>query len=257
MNNNFTQLIQYDVSELVMTSLEMKASTLHINGVNDKDNYELVDKTRKEAKKLKIEVENRRKELKADALTFGRLVDDEAAKYFDRLLKIEKQLEVEQKRIDDEKEKIKLEKEQEAKLPNRKILLSEFIEGVPSDEEIKVLSDLDFQALIQKLVAGRQAKIQEEQRIERENIEREKRKIIEEQMEQRRKINEEQERLSAEKNKLELERDKLNHLQKEPIITQDHITTKVGDVRVPAPAIISVNNINKIKCPYCGASFIN
>lgn len=196
MNDITKQIVVYDISEQVIFDLQTKAKTLEIKSIDDKEGYNLVDVTRKEAKKLKIEVENRRKELKADALAFGRLVDSEAARYSKPLEEAEAILSEKQKKIDEEKERIKLANEQEAKLPIRKLLLSEFTIK-QNDEEIKVLSDLDFQALIQKLVAERQAKIQAEQ----------ERLIAEERKKEQEKLANERLKLEAERKAFELEQE--------------------------------------------------
>lgn len=205
--NTPTQLVTYNVSEQVIAELQSKANILEIKSIDDRENYNLVDSTRKEAKRLKIEIENRRKELKADALAFGRLVDSEAARFSKPLEEIEDILTAKQKKIDDEKARIKLEKEQLEKLPNRKLLLAEF-ESMPSDEEIKVLSDIDFQELIQKLVADRQAKIQAEQ-------EKERLRLIQEKIELEQKLEAERMKIKADQDKLlEAERAKQREMDR-------------------------------------------
>lgn len=237
MTTNYTQLITYNVTDSVLAELEQKASVLQIASVEDKVNYELVDTTRKEAKRLKIEVEKRRKELKSEALAFGKKVDEEAEKYSSRLIAIEKDLEAKQEVIDKEKAKIKLAKEQEAKLPGRKILLTEFTDGIPSDEQIKSLSDLEFQSLVQQLVGARQEKIRIEQEAERKKLEEEKLKIQKEQEEQAKKIAEqqeaerkaEQERMDAERKKLEEEKAKLEEEKRKVQEEADRIAKEESD----------------------------
>jgi hypothetical protein len=200
-----------DLSNMAIAAAERTSAAADLMAagisVDDKENYNLVDITRKEAKRLRIDVESRRKELKADALAFGALVDKEAKKYSIPLEDIEDLLAEKQKKIDDEKVRIKLEKEQEAKLPNRKLLLAEF-ENVPADQEIKVLSDLEFQGLIQKLVGERQAKIQAEQDAERQRLDQERRA-------QEAQLEAERARIQAEQDKLlEAERARQRELDK-------------------------------------------
>jgi hypothetical protein len=201
MEKKFSQIITYDVSEAVLVELESKKE-LKINGVEDKQGYLAVETARKEAKALKISVENRRKEIKADALEFGRMVDTEAKKYSERLIDVEKTLEAEQTRIDNEKARIKFLKEQTAKLPERKLRLAEF--GVEiADDVLLGATDLIFQEKIQSLIAERQTKIQAQQEAERQKLADEANRIKKEQEEAQSKIQAQQDKIDNDKKEIE------------------------------------------------------
>lgn len=84
---------------------------LTIAGIDDKAGFEAVHKARMTVKNTRIAVEKRRKELKADALEYGRQVDS-AAKQLTALLEpIELHLESQERAVEAEKARIRQEAE--------------------------------------------------------------------------------------------------------------------------------------------------
>lgn len=105
--------IEYPVAMTVITDLQQKYAGLTICGVDDKAGLLAVDEARKEVKRLKIQVENRRKELKADALEYGRKVDAAAKTLSEPLEALEASLAGKQKLVTEEIAKIEQQKADE------------------------------------------------------------------------------------------------------------------------------------------------
>lgn len=115
--NKGMDMIQMAVAELskqvtneAIAELSKKYMVLKINGIEDKSGYETVHKARMDVKNRRVAVEHKRKELKEDALRFGKAVDAEANRIKALLEPIESHLEAEQTAIDQEKKKIEAEK---------------------------------------------------------------------------------------------------------------------------------------------------
>lgn len=177
-------LSKYDVTEAALS--EMK-SRLIVPDVKTKEGYEFARKGIAECRCLRVAVEKRRKELKADALEFGRKVDAVAKALTSQLEAIEGPLQAAKDEIDEAAERAKREKE---------------------EAERKAREEAD-----RKQREDEQRKLAEE----RAAIEAERRKIEAEQAEFRRKQAEEQAKLDAvrraiedEKRRIELEQAKKN-----------------------------------------------
>lgn len=83
---------------------------LTIAGIDDKAGYKAVHAARMKVKNLRVAVEKKRKELKADALAYGKLVDSIAGEITEMIEPIEESLRIKQDAIDMEVERIKAEK---------------------------------------------------------------------------------------------------------------------------------------------------
>lgn len=88
-----TTEIVYPTSEQAIEALRAECDSLAVADENDKAGAKACDDARKKVKGLRCEVENRRKELKAGALEYGRKVDTEAKRLTDMLSPIESRLE--------------------------------------------------------------------------------------------------------------------------------------------------------------------
>lgn len=112
---NFDELIKYNVSEAVIADLRKKYLNVFVTDFEDKANYEVAKAGHIEIKGLKARIEERRKELKADSLTFGRMVDSKAKEVTAPLLEIEEHLVAQRNIIDEEvkrrKEEVRLAEE--------------------------------------------------------------------------------------------------------------------------------------------------
>lgn len=116
--NKGMDMIEMAVSELskqvtneAIAELSKKYMPLKINGIEDKSGYETVHKARMDVKNRRVAVEHKRKELKEDAVRFGKAVDAEANRIKSLLEPIENHLEAEQTAVDQEKKRIAAEKE--------------------------------------------------------------------------------------------------------------------------------------------------
>lgn len=112
--NELTKLpIRYNLTDAKISKLRESFMPLKIDGIADKEGYLAVHEARMEVKRIRVAVEKKRVDLKADALEYGRRVDAEAKRITALLEPIEKHLESEEARIDQERERIKREAEME------------------------------------------------------------------------------------------------------------------------------------------------
>lgn len=211
--------IEFNITEDAIAIMEEQFMPLTIVEATDKAAYKVVEDAKRIVSKHRIDLEKRRKELKADALEYGRRVDSEAGKYSSRLEKIEAHLAAEKIRADEVLDKIKFEKAQKAKLDVRKARLK-LIEMEVSEEELLTLDDLAFELKIASFTSEKLAKLklaqEEAERASRAEQEAKEKALREEQEAkarvaqaeieaQQKAIKEAQEKLEAEKRKFEAE----------------------------------------------------
>lgn len=96
MDNN--QLIEYGVTDAAINELKEKFNGMTIANDND---YKNVNDAISVVRKYRTDVEKKRKELKADALVWGRKIDSEAKRITSLLLEVEEPLKLEKQKIDD------------------------------------------------------------------------------------------------------------------------------------------------------------
>jgi hypothetical protein len=96
-----TTPIEYDVTEEGLSKIESRWET--VPDCHERENYELVRKGVSEIVGLRGDVERRRKELKKDALEYGRNIDAAAKKIVSRLSAVETRLKTAKGEIDEEK----------------------------------------------------------------------------------------------------------------------------------------------------------
>jgi hypothetical protein len=181
---NITELVKYSVTDEALAQYRKEFLPLTIKGLDDVEGYEKVRDARLFIKGERVNVEKKRVELKASALEYGRAVDAEAKRITVAIEEVESHLMAEQKKIDDEKARIKFEKEQREKLPERQAKLAE-IGAEISEAEFLTLDDVAFAEVLNTLTA---AKL-EKQRLEQEERDRQQKA--------------EQERIEAEKKAIE------------------------------------------------------
>lgn len=116
------EIIVYVPNEAALHEAVAQCKGLKIKDVNDKDGYKAVHAARVSLKKCRTEIEAKRKDLKAEALAYGRRVDDEAKRLTAIIEPTELELGREQKRIDDELERIKREADEAAAHERARIL---------------------------------------------------------------------------------------------------------------------------------------
>lgn len=164
-------LKKFSPTDLAIEEMQKQYLPLKINGIDDRAGYLAVREARLKVKAARIEVEKTRKELKEDALKYGRMVDGEAKRITAMLTPIEDHLEAQEKAVDDERERIKLEKErQEKEKLNTRIqtLVSLGIDAMKIDvHALTILSDEAFGKEVEraKAIAAERAKKQEEEQL--------------------------------------------------------------------------------------------
>jgi hypothetical protein len=118
-----TELTKFDVVVPKVAELSAEFMPLKITSIEDKDGYNEVSKALRFIVSKRTAVEEKRKELKADSLAFGRAVDARAKEITLMLSPIEDHLKNEKQRIDDEIENLKrIEQEAKDKFINDRIL---------------------------------------------------------------------------------------------------------------------------------------
>ena len=143
------QVVKFDITTQAIEAMRAEYMPLVISGLDDKKGYAACDAARKVVKKHRIAVENRRKELKEEALRFGQKVDGEAKRISSQLEEIEDHLRGQQDIIDKEAERQKLKAQADAKAKLDARILR--LQGVRAQFDIYALnamSDDDFAALM-------------------------------------------------------------------------------------------------------------
>ncbi len=105
-----SELKKYNITDKYIASLSEHAMTLKVKDVNDNAGCKIIHQARMKIKVTRIEVEDKRKELKVKSLIFGRAVDGEAKRITALLKPIEDHLQSQEKIVEDEKIRIKVEK---------------------------------------------------------------------------------------------------------------------------------------------------
>jgi hypothetical protein len=115
------ELTKFDSVIPKVNELAKEFMPLTIKSVDDKDGYAEVAKALRFVVSKRTAVEEKRKELKADSLAFGRAVDSRAKEITAMLEPIETHLKEEKLRIDSEKERIEreIEEKKQAKINER------------------------------------------------------------------------------------------------------------------------------------------
>lgn len=102
-----TQLIKFSIADQEIAKMKTLFTGLCAETA---DGYEDVRKAIATTRKHRVDIEKKRKELKSDALEYGRKVDAEASRLTEALREIEQPLQTEKDRIDKEAERIRQEK---------------------------------------------------------------------------------------------------------------------------------------------------
>lgn len=109
MTQDYTEaLAKYDVADAAIAAMAERAAGLSIDGLEDKAGLSRVREARIEVRDLRVRVEKTRKELKADALAYGKAVDGEARRIREQLEPIEAGLKEQEDAIASEKAAIAL-----------------------------------------------------------------------------------------------------------------------------------------------------
>lgn len=119
MNNHLieikNEMQKVNVNDLAIEQVRKSYSGLKIVDKDDKEGYELVHTARMDVRDMRLKIEAKRKEMKADSLEYGKLVDGEAKRLTALLEPIETHLEAEENRIKEERDREKREREEAKK----------------------------------------------------------------------------------------------------------------------------------------------
>lgn len=172
---------KFNPKKTELIQLAESCKNLVINGVDDKEGYDLVNRKRIELKNARVEITKTGKSLRAEALNFQRAVIEKEKEFIAIIEPLEIDLENKQKEIDDEKEKIK----RMELLPERNEKLLKINLKV-TDDEILSMDDLAFHTFLNDKTTeflAEKERLLEEERIKEEER---KRKEAEEKAEQER-----------------------------------------------------------------------
>lgn len=171
MSTQIQDLIKYSVTDAAIAEMGEKYLSLKVHGLDDGEGYALCKEARKAVRDTRLNVEERRKELKAESLEFGRAVDSEAKRITAMLEPIELHLVSQMALIDNEKKR----REDEAKRQAKERLDSRVsqLQAVNATFSIDELVKLDDEAFDQLLTAAETRFNYEQRRIaeERQRLE--------------------------------------------------------------------------------------
>ena len=109
------EIVEYNVTDAAISEMQSRYMGLVVKGLDDRAGLAAVHEARMVVKGTRCKVENKRKELKADALIWGQKVDAEARRITNLLEPIESHLEAEEIKVTAEKARIKSEAEHKAR----------------------------------------------------------------------------------------------------------------------------------------------
>jgi len=148
MKNTIDELIVYSVTDSAIALMKSEYMGLVVKGIDDKEGYLICKEARTEVRNKRIEVESKRKELKADSLDFGRNVDAEAKRITDQLYVMENHLKVQLDVTDNEIRRKKEEKELKEKAElDRCVALLQSVKATFTISELASMSVEEFDAL--------------------------------------------------------------------------------------------------------------
>lgn len=211
---NTQAVVAYRVTDARIAELGEIYLALKIAGVEDREGEKVVHDARIAMRDLRNDVETQRKALKADALAWGRAVDEEAKRIQALIAPIEHHLTCQEDAVKAEREELKRQAEEEKQraLKARCDVLAAL--GSPIHAlEIAKMSDEEYEEAVAaaKVAAEKRAKAEAEERARKEAEEAAAREQREKEEAAKRKA--EEERLAAERAELEEENRKLREAQ--------------------------------------------
>lgn len=211
--SDFRSLVKYDVTP---EQIEAKKAAYAALEATTPKGYEEVRKARADVRGFRFAVEERRKELKKVPLEMGRYIDDQAKELTSLILSIEEPLSLKLKAVDDEKERIRKEKEAaekaaiEAEVRAKREAEEARLKAIRDEEERRLAEERKALEAEKARLAEEKRKADEAARVERERIEAEQKAERDRLAAERAKVEAEQkaerERLAAEQRKVEEER---------------------------------------------------
>ena len=166
------ELAKFNVTDAGIEELRATFMPLRVISPQDEEGYQKCREARLIVKNTRCEVEKRRKELKEDSLKWGRVVDGEAKRIAALLEPIEAHLESQEKIVDGEKERVRLEaaKKLQAMIEHRLTLLAQQGTSIPPS----ALSCMTEGAFQTELILAKQDYDLKQQKLEEEELARKK-----------------------------------------------------------------------------------
>lgn len=198
-NDIKTELAKYNLPDATIAAMREKYLKFKVKSIDDEDSYLACKSAHKEVRGIRIDIEEKRKELKALSLEVGRAVDNEARRLTAGVSVIEKHLHDQRRVVEDEQKRIKDEKERSEQLELERFRKAE------EEEQERIRKEKE-----------------DELRAEQDRLE----KIRLEQEEKERKIKEAQDKIEADKkaiaeDKSRIEREKIEAVQAKKKAEQD------------------------------------
>jgi myosin heavy subunit len=224
-----TQIAKFNIPDTAIAKMTGEYLPLKIADANDAAGYKAVHEARMVVKSKRVEVEKVRKELKADALEYGRKVDAEAKRITAMLQPIEDHLTAEEEAYFAEKERIKnaarllAEQEARAKAEAEAVRLKAEQDRIKAEQEAEAKR---LQAEREKLASERAAIEAEHTRLLQ--MEAERMRVIA--AEQKRLADIEAERIRAE----QMERAKVEAAEKARKETEERIARNAAEAKAKA-----------------------
>lgn len=225
-----TELAKFDLPAAAIAELASQFDSLTIEGIDDKKGYGDVHAALMHVRGKRTSIERTRKLLKEDSLAFGRAVDSEAKRLTALLEPIETKLASKREAIDNEKERIRVEKAEaearrlqeiadaeNARIQTRADAMAAY--GAVYDwTRLKTMQETEFETELAeaKKVWGieqdrlKQAELdraEEQQRLETQRVEQQR--IADEQAAQAKALREQQERIDAAAAEVEREKQRI------------------------------------------------
>jgi len=142
-------VVKYDITEAAIAEMESQFMGLSITDIENKEQFQIVHDARMVVKIHRVAVEKKRKELKADALAWGKKVDSEAKRIFGMLEPIESHLMAEENKVLEEQKRIEAENAEKERqiIQNRIDILFEYGVVMPF-QEVAVMADDIFNVTV-------------------------------------------------------------------------------------------------------------
>jgi len=178
-------------------------SLMTVNGIDDKKGLKSVREARLELRKVRTAIESRRKELKADSIEYGKRVDSVAKELTAIVEPTEELLEQREKAVENEIARLAAER-----IQKRMNALRDVQEFGVSESLVNIMSDEDFELLLDRKTAEHSERVQAQKLAEEEAAKKAAEEAAAKAAEEARLASEkkaEEERLAAERQKLEAE----------------------------------------------------
>jgi len=142
-------LAKFSPQDAAIAALREKYLPLRVDDIKDEKSVAIVHAARMEIKGYRVKIEKTRKDLKADALEYGRRVDGEAKRLTAQLEEIETHLEREEGKVEAERNRVKAEAEiAKKKRLDARIDALEKVGLMMSILQIEGMTDQEVDALI-------------------------------------------------------------------------------------------------------------